>query len=136
MKPFSSLPASTHALPASVRQLRLLLLGVLAFALFLSLPSLETSTPHAAESNRADHLLASEPFIVVANDLLRAVRSDSSDQPDDNARMQPVLLWLPAAIFQPAFAARAIFVSVLSSLHPLPVSSLPGAPRGPPALPL
>ena len=136
MKSSSRTPASTRSLSASVRQLRLLLSSLLAFGLYLSLPSLEAVTPHAADSDYADRLLTSKPFIVVTNDLLRAVRNDCSSQPDDDSGMPPILLWLPCAISDAALPEFALVLSTVTSLPPLPVSTLPGAPRGPPTLPL
>ena len=113
-----------------------MLWGLLAFGLFLSLPSPEVAFPYHSESNRADHLLAKAPFTIVANDRWRAVRNKGDDQTDNDAGHQPALLWLLADIFQPAVHAAPLLVSSAPGLPPLPVSSLPGAPRAPPAFPL
>jgi hypothetical protein len=136
MKPFSRLSAPNRNLPARFRELRLLLLSLFTFGLLLSLPSSEAVRPYRVESNRADHSPASTPFVVASHNLLRVVRSDFNDQLDAADGGQPVLLWLPSAIFEPAILAASLVLPVVHGLHPLPVSRLPGAPRGPPAFPL
>ena len=136
MKPARRISASTAILPTSVRQLRLLLLGLLAFGLFLSLPSAEATTAQAADGNRAERLLTSTPYIVASNDLLRQFRSTCNNLNDADSGPEPVLLGLPCDALPAAVPQTSLFLSAVSSLSPLPVSSLPGAPRGPPASPL
>ena len=140
MKP-RSMPASPSVLPASVRQLQLLLFSLLTCGFLLALPSLAATTAHvfqsnAAGSDRAERLFASDPFLVTANDLLRTLRGDDSDRTDDDSGDQPVLSGTFGDTFQPVTLAIAVAVSNLACLPPLPVSTLPGAPRAPPVLPL
>jgi hypothetical protein len=128
------MPAPTRLMPDSVRQLQWLLFSLLVFGLLLSLPSEATAT-HAIERNHAERLFGSDPFVIASNDLLRAVRSENSDTDDDSCD-QPLLVWLSVDSFQPATSIASIYVSIDSILHPLPISTLPGAPRGPPVISL
>jgi hypothetical protein len=131
MKPSSSMPVSNPLLPATVRQFQWLLFSLLAFGFLASLPS-QATISLAAGPDSADHLFAGQPYIVAANDLLRAVRSDNGKSSDDESGDLPLSLWLPGDIFQTEPLLIRIVRSAVSSLHSLPVSTLPGAPRGPP----
>ena len=129
-------PAIRTHTSSRFQQLRLLLLSLLACGVMMSLPSLQAATSHAAQSPRAERQLASEPFVIIANDLLRAIRSDGNgDETDDDPGLQSGSLWLPSEIFLPALSVTPNFIPEVSRLRPLPVVTLPGAPRGPPALP-
>jgi hypothetical protein len=139
MKSSSRMAASNPLLSLSVRQL--LLLCLLTCGFLLTLPSLQAAaTPvfesGTAERDRAERLFASDSFLVTTNDLVRVLRSDSREGNNDDSGDQPVLPGSAGDIGQPVTLAAAVVVSALAISHPLPVRTLPGAPRAPPAFPL